>query len=164
MPCLYHSHLPIKPLLCLPSPNLWPLYYCYIYMHLYTYINIHTCIYNLLSPFNVAHMCMCLDWDLGFDILGVSSSMGETVLSLKDFDRCSSSCRVGTLWNFLRLYWHVSWCRHFAGLVQATILLKFMGVFLLLCLGNTIHSTQASWPLAFIIFPPPSMTFPEPSV
>lgn len=45
--------------------NLWPLYYCYIYMHVYMYINMHTCIYNLLSSFNVAHMWMCPGLRLG---------------------------------------------------------------------------------------------------
>lgn len=103
MPCLYHSHLPIKPLLGLPSPNLWPLYYCYIYMHLYMYINMHTCIYNLLSPFNVAHMRMCPGLRLGIWhprselIHGRNCSL---MFSLRAFDHCCSSCRVGILGVF----------------------------------------------------------------
>lgn len=133
-------------------------------MHVYMYINMHTCTYNLLSSFNVAHMWMCPGLRLGIwhprseFIHGRNCSL---MFSLRAFDCCCSSCRVGTLWSFLRLYWHVSWCCHFSGLVQATVLVKFLGMFSLPCLGDTVHSAQASWPLAFTIFPPPSMTFPE---
>lgn len=102
MPCLQHSYLPIKPVLCLPFPNIWPFFTIATYAY----------------------------------IPGVSSSMGDTVLSLRAFDCCSSSCRVGTLWSFLRLNWHVSWFCHFPGLVQATVLLKFMYVFPMSCLGD----------------------------
>lgn len=103
MLCFYPSHLPIKPLLCLPSPNLWTLYYCYIYMHLYMYINMHTCIYNLLSPFNAPHMCMCPGLRLGIWHPRSELIHGETVLSLRTFNAAAllelEPCGVFPIYN-----------------------------------------------------------------
>jgi hypothetical protein len=104
----------------------------------------HTSIYNLLSPFSFAYVCMCvklttLDW--GTCLVGAYPC--RLILPQWELTTCSSSSRGVATWNFPGLYWCVNWYCHYADLVQA-VFWEFMGAASLSYVEDTI-SQQTSW-------------------
>lgn len=113
-PCLQLlSSPPICPQICDHFCD----YYCYVYAWVYTYTHIYIHKYNLSSPVCVAHLRIHLwlaTWDW-ITHLGSPPWRREILPLLAAIDY-SSSCRSGTVKDFVHTHWNVSWCCPCAGL------------------------------------------------
>lgn len=74
-------------------------------------------------------MCICLEL-----ILRIGKPMYEFIpgrdcflLSQQLLTSVGSSSMSWIMWNFPSLPWHINWCYHYAGLLQANILLRIHG-------------------------------------
>lgn len=107
-----------------------------IYINIYVKMCAHTHTHTLLSPsFCVTwliNICLVLNIKTGYQRTCHWIKLLSPSLRAREYPKAPHA--EVDLVRLIHLHWHVEWCCHYAGLVKATILLRFHGSASLSCL------------------------------